>query len=114
MAMLTAYFNGIADAGADLITHIGLVNGSGTELSGGSYARKAVTWTSASGGTIRPTADLTFDIPAGATVAGWRGFSALTGGTNYGGASLTSESFASAGQYILDSATTGINHEAGV
>lgn len=113
MAMLTAYFNAVADAGADLITHIGLVDETGTEISGGSYARKAVTWGSASGGTIRPSADLTFDIPASTTVGGWRGFSALSGGTNYGGANLTNESFASAGQYILDSATTGINHEAG-
>lgn len=114
MAMLTAYFNGVANYGGNtLINYIGLVNATGTEISGGSYARKAVTWGSASGGTIRPTADLTFDIPSGVTVGGWRGFSALTAGTNYGGASLTNESFASAGQYILDKDTTGINHEAG-
>ena len=113
--MNTTYLNATADAGAALITHIGLVNGSGTELSGGSpaYARKAVTWTAASNGTVRPTADLTFDIPAGATVAGWRGYSALTAGTDYEGAALTSEAFAGQGTYTLTAASSGITHAAG-
>jgi hypothetical protein len=115
MAMSTDYKNAIAAAGGALITHIGLVDASGVELSGGSpaYARKAVTWTSPSGGTIRPNADLTFDIPAGVTVAGWRGFSALTGGTNYGGQDLTAEAFANQGQYKLLAAGTGILHTDG-
>ncbi|NJP27116.1 hypothetical protein FLW53_23525 [Microbispora sp. SCL1-1] len=112
MAMTTAYLNAIADAGASKITHIGLVDGSGTEITGGSYARKAVTWTTASSGTIRPNADLTFDIPSGATVAGWRGYSASTSGTNYGGADLTSQAFSSAGTYTLLAASTAINHTA--
>lgn len=112
MAMATSYLNATATSGAALITHIGLVNGSGTEISGGSYARKAVTWGTAASGTIRPTADLTFDIPAGATVAGWRGFTALTAGTNHGGADLTSEAYSGAGQYVLLAASTGITHTA--
>lgn len=113
MSMTNDYKNAIADHGGGLITHIGLVDGTGTELTGGSpaYARKPVTWTSASAGTIRPTADLTFDVPAGATVAGWRAYSALTAGTNYGGASLTSETFAGQGEYTLLSASTGILHQ---
>lgn len=108
MAMNTAYLNFIANAGRAEITQIGLVDGSGTEIVGGSYARKAVTWTSAVDGLIRPTADLVFDVPAGATVAGWRGFS--TGGTNYGGSDLTSQAFATAGTYTLLSASTSIDH----
>jgi hypothetical protein len=110
--MEVVYRNAIADHGASLITHIGLVNQSGTELTGGSpaYARLAVTWTAASSGTVRPDADLTFDIPAGVTVGGWRGYSALTAGTNYGGASLTNEAFAGQGEYTLLAASTGINH----
>lgn len=110
MPMTEGYRNVIATYGGGLITHIGLVDDEGTELSGGDYARLAVTWTTASGGTIRPNTDLTFDVPAGATVAGWRGFSASTGGTNYGGADLTQESFANAGQYKLLAASTGILH----
>ena len=110
MSMSEGYLNAIATHGASLITHIGLVNGSGTELSGGSYARKPITWTQADEGVIRPNADLVFDVPAGATVAGWRGFSALSSGTNYGGEDLTPESFAGAGQYKLLAAGTGILH----
>ena len=79
------------------------------ELSGGSpaYARKAVTWTGA--GAVRsPSANLVFDIPAGATVTGWRGFTALTGGTDYDGAALTSTAFSNQGTYTLLSASTNI------
>jgi len=110
--MSDGYRNAIADHGASLISHIGLIDELGTELTGGdpAYARQAVTWTSASDGTIRPNADLTFDVPADTTVAGWRGYSALTEGTNYGGKALTNETFASQGEYKLLSASTGILH----
>jgi hypothetical protein len=112
MPMTEAYRNAIADYGKALITHIGLVNAAGTELSGGNpaYARKPVVWGAAAGGIVRPTANLTFDIPAGATVAGWRGFTALSGGTDYGGQSLIEESYAAQGLYILVASSTGIRH----
>lgn len=112
MPMTEAFLNAMANAGAALITHLGLVNEAGTELSGGSYARKAVTWTGASAGKIAPNADITFDIPAGVTVGGWRAFTALTGGTNYGGADLAAgnrETFANAGQYKLLASGTYID-----
>lgn len=110
--MTTGYRNAIADHGATLITHIGLVDETGTELTGGdpAYARQAVTWTSAVDGTIRPNADLTFNVPAGTTVGGWRGYSAATEGTNYGGKALTNEVFAGQGEYKLLAASTGILH----
>jgi len=107
MAMTEAFRNAMLDAGAALITHIALFDGA-SELTGGSYARKAVTWAAAGSGAVRPNADLTFDVPAGADVDGWRGFTALTNGTNYGGASLTAEAFVGAGQYKLLAASTGI------
>jgi len=108
--MTEAFRNALLTHGGTLITHIGLVIVNGTEISGGTpaYARKAVTWAAASGGIMRPSADLTFDIPAGITVAGWRGFTALTDGTNYGGHDLTNEIFAGQGQYKLLAASTGI------
>jgi len=111
MTMTVGYRNAIANAGGALITHIALFDGAG-EITGGSpaYARKAVTWVTSALGVIRPNADLTFDIPAGATVDGWVGFSALTGGTNYGGQALTAEDFAGQGQYKLLAAGTGILH----
>ena len=109
MAMTEAFRNAMLTSGAALITHIGLFDGA-SEITGGSpaYARKAVTWAAAGSGAIRPNADLTFDIPASATVDGWRGFTASTAGTNYGGASLTAEAFAGQGQYKLLAASTGI------
>lgn len=114
MPMQVNYRDAIANHGVTLITHIGLTNTAGTELSGGTpaYARKAVTWTAASSGTVRPTANLLFDIPAAGEVGGWRGYSALTAGTNYGGATLTQETFAAQGQYNLLAATSGILHTA--
>lgn len=112
MVMTVGYRNNLADHGATLITHIGLVDEAGVELTGGSpaYARKAVTWVAASSGVVRPNADLTFDVPAAKTVGGWRGFSALTTGTNYGGQDLTNEVFAAQGQYTLLAASSGIAH----
>ena len=113
MAMNATYLDLIAAAGGTACAYIGLMD-TGTEITGGSpaYARKAVTWVDSGDGLIRPTADLTFDIPAGADVTEWRGFSAITAGTDYGGATLTTESFAAQGQYKLLSASTGIAHDA--
>ena len=108
--MTEQYRNEIADHGGSLITHIGLVDENGEELSGGGYERLAVTWTTADDGTIRPSEDLIFDVPAG-TVAGWRGYSASEGGTDYGGKDLTEETFAAEGQYRLLADQTGILHQ---
>ena len=112
MAMLTAYLDAIANAGGALITYIGLFNGA-TEITGGTpaYARKAVTWTASSSGLIRPTANLDFDVPAG-TIDNWKGFTAVTGGTGYGGETVTTEVFAAQGIYRLLAASTGIQHTA--
>lgn len=112
MAISTDGLNAVADHLAGLATHVGLVDGSGTELTGGTYARLAVSWTAAADGLIRPTADKDFDVPAGVTVGGWRAFSASTGGTNYGGADVTSETFASAGTYRLVAANTAFDFDA--
>ena len=107
--MNESYQNAIQTHGATLVPYIGLVNGSGVELSGGSYARKATTWTAASNGLIRPTADLVFNVPAGAVVAGWRGFTAATAGTNHGGAALITATYSNAGTYTLTASLTGID-----
>jgi hypothetical protein len=115
MAMAQNYLDAIANHGGTLITHIGLVNGSEAEPTGGdpAYARKAVTWTTASGdGMIRPTGNLVFDVSAGFSVRGWRGYTALTGGTNRGGAALTQEDYAGQGTYTLLAASTAVDHNA--
>lgn len=112
MPMNTSYLNAIAATGRTTVTHIGLVDGSGNELTGASYVRQAVTWTTASNGQIRPSVNLVFQINQGTTVAGWRGFSAATAGTNLGGSDLTSVTFANSGTYTLLAASTAINHNA--
>lgn len=113
MAVLAAYLNAIRDHGQSLITHIGLFDGA-SEITGGSpaYARVAVTWVDDGDGVMRPSANLTFNIPAGADVTGWRGFSASSGGTDYGGETLTTESYAGQGTYVLLAASTSITHAA--
>ena len=111
--MNSNYRNAVADHGGTLITHIGLVDNTGTELSGGdpAYARQPTTWDAADDGTIRPSDSLVFNAPAGANVSGWRGYSALTGGTEYGGKALTREDYVGQGTYLLDKEQTAIKHE---
>lgn len=71
----------------------------GTELTGGApaYARKALSWTS----NAPKTASATFDVASGSTVAGAGVHSAITAGTYYDGAGLTSQAFASQGTYTV-------------
>lgn len=105
--MNTTYLNAIANHGAGLITHIGLVDSNGDEVGDG---RKAVSWTSASDGLVRPTEDLVFTMSTGQDVAGWKGYNAETDGVSYGGASLGSVTFNNPGEYTLVAAQTGIDH----
>jgi len=73
----------------------------GTEVTGGSYARQALTW--APGGVDGVvTASATFSVPAGTTVAGAGVHTAVTAGTYLDGAAVTSQSFGSAGTYTLN------------
>lgn len=115
MPMNAAYLNAVRDHGQSLITHIGLGNGSGTELAGGSpaYARKAVTWTDTSTGVSSPSADLVFDVEAGDTVGEWIGYSASSGGTAYGGDTFTAVGpYAAQGTFTLTASITSITHSA--
>lgn len=114
--MNATFRNALRTEGKSLITHIGLVNAGGTELTGGSpaYARQAVTWADGADGVMVPNANLVFDIPAAGVVAGWRGYSALTVGTDYGGGGVTQETYGAQGEYTLLAAQTGITIAAGV
>lgn len=115
--MNTAYLNAIANHGASQITHIGLVNQDGEEIEGGDYARQEVYWSDASDGTVRPygnadlTEDIVFEVPEGATVAGWRGYDDASSGTNYGGADFDeAETYSNDGQFQLVGDDSGILH----
>ena len=79
------------------------------EISGGSYARKAVTYNSASGGSVSISNAPVFDVPAGETVACVGFCTALTDGTIHADDTVTSESFANAGTYTVNNATITIN-----
>ena len=117
MAVTQIYLDETLECGTDKITHIGLWDGdAGAELAGGTpaYARQPVTWGAVVAGVRRPTTDLEFDIPPGSTVTGWRGFDALTNGTNYGGGDFAQEEpFAGQGEHTLHADGTGIRHEVG-
>lgn len=107
--MNTAYLNAIRDHGQSLITHIALF-GDGTELSGGGYARLAVTWVDDGTGVSRPNGNLVFTTDTGDVVDEWRGFSASSGGTDYGGQALTEKTYSNPGTYTLLAASTSITH----
>lgn len=71
----------------------------GTEVSGGSYARVATAWGTASASVVTSTA-MTFNVPASTTVVGFELYSAIAG-TYYDGVGITSQTFSSAGTYAI-------------
>jgi len=70
----------------------------GTEP-GAPYARKPLTWGEPANGVVTATA--TFDVPAGATIVGGGIHDAVTAGNYLDGGPVTSQAFATAGQYTL-------------
>lgn len=85
---------------------------SGTsEVTGGSpsYARQSITWNAASAGNLDSSNQPVFNIPSGTTVAYFGLWSASSGGTFYGGGSLSSsETFAAQGTYTLTDADVNL------
>lgn len=80
-----------------------------SEVTGGSpaYARKAITWASASSGSKTLSATVTFDVPGGTTVTHAGTWSAISAGTFRGGGSLSaSEVFGAQGTYTLNLTAT--------
>lgn len=68
----------------------------GSEVSGGSYARKALTWAAGTtDGTV--TASATFDVPAGVTVTHVGLWSAASGGAFLDSVDVAGQSFAADG-----------------
>jgi hypothetical protein len=108
MPASAALLNIAATEIASVVVFVGLVDGGGVELSGGGYARQACVMT-ATGANVRLTTDEVFTTEAGDTVAGWRGYSAVTGGTDYGGNAVGPESYTGPGTFTLVGASTGFN-----
>ena len=71
----------------------------GTELTGGGYARIALTW--AAPANSASSASATHTVGSGSTVAGGMLYDALTAGNYRDGVGLTSQAFSSAGTYTV-------------
>lgn len=85
MPFTTTGRNKMLDSGKAVITHIGAFPDLGvTEVSGGSYARQAITWTAAASGVTDNSAQLSVPIPASTTVQALGFFDALTAGNILG------------------------------
>jgi hypothetical protein len=61
----------------------------GNEVSGGSYARVAVTWNAASSGTVTNSGALSINLPASTTASYFGVWSASSSGTYYIGGALS-------------------------
>ena len=102
--------NAMLDALGALVTHASLYTDDTavTEVTGGTYAREAITWAAASGGSIASSNQPAFDVPASTTVKAVGFMSALTEGTQHAYHNVTDEVFAGAGTYTLTSANLTI------
>jgi hypothetical protein len=79
------------------------------EVSGGSYTRKQLVWGTPSNGSVSIINQPVFDVPGGTTVSYVGLWSAASGGTFYGAADVTDESFSGNGTYTLRSFTISIS-----
>ena len=85
-------------------------SGSTGEVTGGSpaYARKAVTWNAAAAGSKAISGTAVFDVPSGTTIRRVGLFSAVTGGTYFGDAEITDETYGGQGTYTVTAATISV------
>jgi hypothetical protein len=81
------------------------------EVTGGTpaYARKAMTWNSASTGSMTLSDTPLFDVPPTTTITHVGLWSAATAGTYYGYIAVTNEVFAAQGTYQITSGTFDLN-----
>lgn len=76
------------------------------EVSGGSYGRVATTWGTVAAGSVTGS-QVTINIPASTTIVYWGLWDAVSGGNYYDGGTLpSSETYGSAGTYLLTATLT--------
>jgi len=82
----------------------------GSEVTGGTpaYARKSITWSAASAGSMSASNQPVFDVPPATTVSHVGFWSAVTAGTYFGMADVTDETFGAQGTYTLTSTTVSL------
>lgn len=104
--------NGVASNVGYVSMHTADPGTTGTsEVTGGTpaYARKAVAWSTASGGVASISGGVTFDVPGSTTITHVGLWSTATGGTYYGSAALSaSETYGGQGTYNLTALTITI------
>lgn len=88
----------------------GAANTASNEVSGGSYARQAITWNAAASGAIDSSNAPVFNVPASTTVT-WVSFWNTAGTVRYGKKQVTSEAFGAAGTYTLTDADLDLNND---
>jgi hypothetical protein len=86
----------------------GGANSATAEVSGGSYARQAITWNAASAGSLDNLANPAFSVPAATTVA-WVSFWNTAGTVRYAKKDVTDEVFGAAGTYTLTDVDFDLN-----
>ncbi len=107
MAFSTTALNTMLDAlsVSHVSAHTADPAGTGAnEVTGGSYARQAITFAAASAGNRDSSNQPVIDIPAGTTVTHLGFWSALTGGNFFGDADITDEAFTNAGTLTVTDA----------
>lgn len=82
------------------------------EVIGGApaYARRAITWSQASNGTVAVAGMVSFDVPGGTTITHFGLWSAATGGAfRSGGVLSAAETLSAQGAYIVTTATATVS-----
>lgn len=107
--------NVMLDALAAVMTRVALhtgdpggANSASNEVTGGSYARQAITWNAASGGALDNNANPVFSVPASTTVS-WISFWNTAGTVRYAKKDVTDEVFGGAGTYTLTDVDFDLN-----
>ena len=102
---LNAEVAGLTAVAAYASLHTADPGTSGTaEVSGGSYARKSISWATATNGSAVSDTDIVFDVPSSTTITHLGYWSASTSGTFYGFRALdTSQTFSTNGNYTINS-----------
>lgn len=79
------------------------------EVSGGSYARVACSWASASGASRAASNQPAVNVPAGTTITHVGYWTASSGGTFLGYDDVTAAAFTNAGVYTVNTATLSLS-----
>jgi trimethylamine:corrinoid methyltransferase-like protein len=103
-AALDAGYSGVAGTVTQLSMHTGAGPGTtgANEVTGGTYAKVAKTYSAPTAGAGDTVSAAAFDIPAGTTVTGWGAWNAGT--YLFGELLAAAQNFATAGTYTLNSA----------